>query len=234
MAGQYSIRSHVNQVHQCEHGKNMVSAEHYAMSLLYKLVPEMVAEPVAWGAYKDEPETYFFVCRFRQLSGKIPSVTDFPRLVAEFHKRVKSETGEFGFPITMYGGRNPQTFPLCKSWEECFSRGLDKVFDMEEETQGPDEEMRQLREGLMTKVMPRLLRPLETEGRTLTRTLVHGDLWDGNASVDAATGLSGHPMFFDATPLYAYNECKHTKYLSQSLSCLSSSFLRLAKVTTGR
>ncbi|AEO68575.1 uncharacterized protein THITE_2118142 [Thermothielavioides terrestris NRRL 8126] len=190
-------------VHQFEHGKNMVSAEYYAMSLLYSVVPHMVAEPLGWGAYTDEPETYFYLCRFLELSGNIPSVTDFPKLVAEFHQRGRSPTGEFGFPITTYGGRNPQTFPLCKSWEECFSRGLENIFDMEEKTHGPDEEMRQLRRGLMTKVIPRLLRPLETEGRVLTPTLVHGDLWDGNASVDKATG---RPMIFDATPLYAHNE----------------------------
>ncbi|KAK3315093.1 hypothetical protein B0H66DRAFT_642375 [Apodospora peruviana] len=52
-------------------------------------------------------------------------------------------------------------------------------------------------------VIPRLLRPLETEGRTLIRTLVHGDLWDGNASVDVSTG---RPLIFDPTPLYAHNE----------------------------
>ncbi|KAH6627298.1 Fructosamine kinase-domain-containing protein [Chaetomium sp. MPI-SDFR-AT-0129] len=190
-------------VHQFEHGKNMVSAEFYAMTLLHNAAPELVAEPLGWGQYAEEPDTYFFICRFHELSDGIPSVNEFPKLVAEFHKRGKSKTGEFGFPITMYGGRNPQTFPLSSTWEECFSQGLEKIFDMEEETHGPDEELRQLREGLMTKVIPRLLRPLETEGRTLVPTLVHGDLWDGNASVDVTTG---HPMFFDATPLYAHHE----------------------------
>lgn len=193
-------------VHQFEHGKNMVSSEFYAMKLLYSIIPEMVAEPLAWGAYSDEePDTYFFICRFRELSNDIPDVADFPALLAEFHRRSKSTTGEFGFPITMFGGRNPQAFPLTKSWEECFSKGLDKIFDMEEQTHGPDEEMQRLREGLMTKVIPRLLRPLETEGRVLVPSLVHGDLWDGNASVDVETG---HPMIFDATPLYAHNECE--------------------------
>jgi fructosamine-3-kinase len=196
----------------------MVSAEYYAMSLLYSLKPDMVVEPVAWGAYTEEPDTYFFLCRFHEFLGektpdgkkipntkKVPALKDFPKLVAAFHSRGQSSTGTFGFPITMYGGRNPQTFPQCESWEECFSKGLDKIFDMEEQTQGPDEEMRELREGLMTKVIPRLLRPLETEGRTLTPTLVHGDLWDGNVAIDEATGRT---VVFDATPLYAHNECE--------------------------
>ncbi|KAK3935809.1 hypothetical protein QBC46DRAFT_461873 [Diplogelasinospora grovesii] len=185
-------------VHQFEHGKNMASSEFEAMKTLYNVMPEMVVEPVAWGAYVEEPDTYFFVCRFYDLmlgdsnrgdtdkkSNKIPDVSVFPALVAELHKRGESKTREFGFPLTTYGGR------------------LGTVFDAEEKTQGPDEELTRLREGIMTKVIPRLLRPLETEGRTLTARLVHGDLWDGNASVDVNTG---RPVIFDPTTLYAHNE----------------------------
>jgi len=203
----------------------MVSAEYYAMSLLHSVMPALVVEPVAWGAYTEATDTYFFVCRFHEFAtefleeegdqdvknlievSKLPDLKEFPALVAEFHRRnqTKPGRGEFGFPITMYGGRNPQTFPVSKTWEECFSKGLDNIFDMEEKVQGADEEMRQLREGLMTKVIPRLLRPLETEGRTLIPTLVHGDMWQGNVAVDKATG---RPIIFDATPLYAHHECK--------------------------
>ncbi|KAK4154987.1 Fructosamine/Ketosamine-3-kinase [Chaetomidium leptoderma] len=202
---------------QYEQGRDMVSAEYHAMSLLHSVKPDMVVEPVAWGTYTEEPDTHFFLCRFHRFltekssektpkekeTNKVPDVMEFPELVADLHKRGTSKRGEFGFPITMYGGRNPQTFPVCNSWEECFSRGLDKIFDMEAKVQGADEEMHQLREGLMTKVIPRILRPLETGGRTLTPTLVHGDLWDGNVAVDEATG---RPVIFDATPLYAHNE----------------------------
>ena len=183
----------------------MVSSEYESMKLLYSVVPEMVAEPLAWGPYKEEPDTYFFVCRFRKLSDDIPSLSDFPALVAEMHKRGVSKTGEFGFPLKTFGGRNAMHFPTSRSWEDCFSRGIAGLFDSEEETQGSDDEMREPREGVMTKIIPRLLRPLETEGRTLTPQLVHGDLWDGNTSVDVKTG---NPMIFDGTPLYAHNECQ--------------------------
>jgi protein-ribulosamine 3-kinase len=175
------------------------------MKKLHGIMPEMVAEPLAWGAYTEESDTYFFVCRFCELSEDIPDVSDFPALVAEMHKRGVSETGELGHPYITYSGRNPQFFPPSKSWEECFSKGLMAEFELEEGTHGPDEEMRRLRDGIMTKVIPRLLRPLETEDRTLVPRLVHGDLWDGNASLDVSTG---HPMIFDAVPLYAHNECK--------------------------
>ena len=191
-------------MHQFEHGKNMVSSEYEAMKVLHSVIPEMVAEPLAWGTYKAEPDTYFFVCRFCELSEDIPSLSDFPALVAQLHKRGVSKTGEFGFPFTTFGGKNAMKFPTSKTWEECFSKGIAALFDSEEQAQGPEEEMTRLREGIMTKVIPRLLRPLETEGRKLTPRLVHGDLWDGNTSVDVNTGS---PVIFDGTPLYAHNEC---------------------------
>jgi len=57
---------------------------------------------------------------------------------------------------------------------------------------------------LFDKVIPRLLRPLETNGRTVKPCLVHGDLWYGNAGVNAGTNAS---LVFDACCFYAHNEC---------------------------
>jgi protein-ribulosamine 3-kinase len=183
----------------------MVSCEYRAMLELYNVIPEMVAEPLGWGSYTDIEDTHFFVCRFHELSDDIPDVSDFPALVAEMHKRGVSKTGKFGFPFITYGGKNPQFFPMSDTWEECFTKGIEWMFNVEEKTHGHDEELAELREQLVKKVIPRLLRPLETEGRKLTPRLVHGDLWDGNASVDVNTG---QPMIFDATVLYAHNECE--------------------------
>jgi protein-ribulosamine 3-kinase len=74
-----------------------------------------------------------------------------------------------------------------------------------EEVHGPDVEWRELLEVTINKVVPRLLRPLETGGRQIQPRLVHGDLYAGNVSVDVVTGA---PILFDATCLYAHNECK--------------------------
>lgn len=189
----------------------MVSSEFRAMSELYRVVPEMVAEPIAWGEYTEMEDTYFFVVRYHELTEDIPDVSDFPALVAEMHKRGPSPTGKFGFPYITYGGKNPQFFPPSDTWEECFAKGMEHMFELEEQTHGPDDELNELKKGLFDKIIPRLLRPLETDGRKLTPRLVHGDLWDGNASVDVNTG---HPMIFDATVFYAHNECES---LRQSL-----------------
>jgi protein-ribulosamine 3-kinase len=65
--------------------------------------------------------------------------------------------------------------------------------------------MVELRNAIPKKVIPRLLRPLEIDGRKLLPRLVHGDLWDGNTSVDVAMDL---PVIFDACSSYAHNECE--------------------------
>ena len=75
----------------------------------------------------------------------------------------------------------------------------------EEKSQGPDEEMQQLCDKVLTKVVPRLLRPLETGGRSIQPRLVHGDIWDGNVSTSTETDS---PVIFDATCIYGHNESK--------------------------
>ena len=83
-----------------------------------------------------------------------------------------------------------------------------KVLDKEGKTMSGkdiDTEFEELKKRVMDKVIPRLLRQLETGGRSITPCLVHGDLWDGNASVNVDTGKS---TIFDGTPLYAHNECE--------------------------
>ena len=58
---------------------------------------------------------------------------------------------------------------------------------------------------LFGKVIPRLLRPLESEGRTLTPALAHGDLWCGNTGV--VDEVTGDAMVFDPACFWAHNEC---------------------------
>jgi len=181
----------------------MVSAEMKAMSLLYSVIPEMVAKPIAWGTYEEMEDTYFFIQKYHEMSEDIPDITDFPALVAEMHRRGVSPNGKFGLDQETFGGRNPQYFPVTDTWEECFVEGMRAIFAAELKTHGPDDELEYLTKTTLEKVAPRLLRPLETERRKLVPRLVHGDLWEGNASVDVNTGA---PMIFDATPLYAHNE----------------------------
>jgi fructosamine-3-kinase len=79
------------------------------------------------------------------------------------------------------------------------------MLKLEEEARGPSEELQQLSGPFFDKVIPRLLRPLETGGRTIKPVLLHGDLWLGNVSTQAE---SENPLLFDASAFWGHNECK--------------------------
>lgn len=176
------------------------------MTALYGASPNIVPKPLAWGTYDTNPDIHFFLCQFRKMTYQSPDVNNLPMCVAKMHINGTSPTGKFGFPVTTYQGRLPQDNTECDTWEESFSKGIQRFFELEEQAQGFDEEMVELRKGIMEKVIPRLLRPMETEGRKVVPTLVHGDIWHGNTSQDDDTG---DPVIFDACSSYAHNECEY-------------------------
>ena len=183
----------------------MMHGEFHSMTALHGAAPDLVPEPLAWGTYNSDPNTHFFLCEFHNMKCGVPSIDDLPICVAKMHENGVSPTRKFGFPVTTYQGRLPQDNTECDTWEESFSRGIQRFFELEEEAQGHDKEMVELRKKIMEKVIPRLLRPMETDGRKIVPTLVHGDMWDGNTAIDEDTGK---PIIFDACCSYAHNECK--------------------------
>lgn len=110
------------------------------------------------------------------MSNELCSLDTFPKMLAELHQRGLSPNGKFGFPVITYQGRLAQDPTWCDTWEEAFSRNIHIYFEHELKAQGPDEEIARLREIIMKRVIPRLLRPMETGGRSLTPMLIHGDL----------------------------------------------------------
>jgi protein-ribulosamine 3-kinase len=85
------------------------------------------------------------------------------------------------------------------------ARSLRCALDLETIARGQDPEIDQLIPGLFGRVVPRLLRPLESDGRKVKPSLVHEDLWYANAGVEAGTDRA---LVFDACCFYAHNECK--------------------------
>ncbi|KAI0199805.1 Fructosamine kinase-domain-containing protein [Astrocystis sublimbata] len=195
--------SYFMKVHLGEAGYKLVLGEFHSMNTLWSVMPEIVAKPYGYGSYEKMDDVHFFLCSFHNLTGNIPDLGDFPARIAELHGRQVSPDGKFGFPYQSFGGRLPQFFPVTDSWEETFTSGMQFVFDSEENTQGYDEDMARLEKDIIEKVIPRLIRPLETGPQKIQPRLVHGDLWDGNCSVDVNTN---RPVIFDATCLWAHNE----------------------------
>ncbi|KAK4182678.1 Fructosamine kinase-domain-containing protein [Podospora australis] len=185
-------------------GKGMMHGEFESMTALHGAMPELAPKPLSWGTYESDPNIHFFLCEFVDMDdGQLCSLDTFPKLMAKLHRKAVSPSGKFGFHVTTYQGRLPQDPTPCDTWEECFRRNIHIMFEHELASQGYEEEFAQLREAVMSKVLPRLLRPMETGGRKVVPTLVHGDLWEGNTGTDLETGI---PKIFDACSLYAHNE----------------------------
>lgn len=65
------------------------------------------------------------------------------------------------------------------------------IMAAEKLAQGPaSEEQLRLESVFFERIIPRLIRPLETGGRQIQPRLVHSDLWDGNAAVNVEDGGS--------------------------------------------
>jgi len=186
-------------------GRKMMHGEYESMKAIHKLQPDFVPKPIAWGTYESVPNTHFFLCQFKDMTDEMPDPDQFTARLAALHQNSESPNGQFGFHITTYSGNLPQINDWETSWETYFTKSMRLAFELEFEAKGPDPEFDTLVPVLFEKVIPRLLRPLESEGRSVKPSLVHGDLWYANSGIDVDTGES---LVFDACSFYAHNECK--------------------------
>lgn len=186
-----------------ELGKNMVHSEFESMKTIHTLLPDFAPKPIAWGTYETIPDTHFFLCDYREMLDEMPDPHKFASRLAALHQNSVSPNGKFGFHINTYSGNLPQMNEWEDSWETFFAKSLRKALDLELEAKGDDPEFHILVPIIFDKVIPRLLRPLETEGRSIKPSLVHGDLWYANSGIDVE---SDEPLVFDACCFYAHNE----------------------------
>jgi protein-ribulosamine 3-kinase len=188
--------------------KQMMEGEFESQQALYDYVPSFIPKPIAWGTFKDK-NTHFFLSDFVEMTDSIPTPAKFCAKLAELHGKSmeKSSPGtKFGFQMNTTQGNILLNNEWCDTWEMFFSRAMDHMINREQVTQGPCPEIDELRKPLLEKVIPRLLRPLESNERSIRPCLVHGDLWHGNTLVSSKTG---DPYAFDSCVLWAHNECRN-------------------------
>ena len=181
----------------------MVTGEYHSMSALWKTLSKFVPKPIGYGTYRSSADIHFFLCEFLDMTDDIPEIQAFTKTLAELHTKGISPNGMYGFEVPTYKGNIPQYTKWHDTWEESYYHSLKWFMLAEEKSQGPDDEMQQLCQGVLEKVIPRLLRPLETGGRSIQPRLIHGDLWAGNASTNIESNL---PVVYDGACLYAHNE----------------------------
>jgi len=184
-----------------DRGRGIMQGEYESMKVLHTVTPDFAPKPIAWGTFKSNHDLHFFLGNFHDMDNELPEMEQFSARLAQLHRDSVSPTGKFGFHVTTYNGNIPQDVRWTDTWEECFMNGTRRDFELEMEARGPCEELKALMEPLFKKVIPRLLRPLETAGRSLKPSFVHGDLWYGNGIFWSdlsytMTDLLKHPMIY--------------------------------------
>ncbi|KAI8949376.1 Fructosamine kinase-domain-containing protein [Xylaria longipes] len=191
-----------------ETGRLMMEGEFESLKAIHSVSPDLAPQPYAWGKFKDGAslgdDTYFLLAQFREVGEQPPNPLKFTARLAEFHKKSKSPTGKFGFHITTCHAKLPQATDCWEdSWEALYKKQLAQMIRLDEEKHGEWPEFQKVCKLVLDIVIPRLLGPLQSEGRTIEPCLVHGDLWDENTATDMDTG---EPFIFDAGSFYGHNE----------------------------
>ncbi|KAK8044540.1 hypothetical protein PG993_004564 [Apiospora rasikravindrae] len=170
---------------------------------LHKYLPGNVAVPIGYGALTSGPSSSFFLTAFLDLSEEVPGPAQLAEVLKKLHGTSVSPNGKFGFHVPTFNGVVPVVNDWCDTWEEWFTRQLRSDIEWEQGIQGPDPEFDATADEFFEKVIPRLLRPLQTGGRSIEPVLVHGDFWPGNVQIDQATQRI---VLFDSCCCYGHNE----------------------------
>ncbi|KAI1314240.1 Fructosamine kinase-domain-containing protein [Xylaria venustula] len=195
-------------VQRGETGRLMMEGEFESLKAIYSVSPDFAPQPYAWGRFSEDvlssESTYFILMQFREVGEQPPNPLKFPARLAEFHKKSKSPTGKFGFHITTCHSKLPQITNCWEdSWETLYKKQLAQMIFLDKEKHGEWPEFQKLCQLTLEKVIPRLLGPLQSEGRTIEPCLIHGNLWDENTATDMDTG---EPFIFDGSSFYGHNE----------------------------
>ncbi|KAH8879231.1 hypothetical protein GQ53DRAFT_706062 [Thozetella sp. PMI_491] len=188
-------------------GLEALKGEFESTSAIYSITPDFCPKPMSYGTFQNDPNSHFYVCKFYEFTEGVPEPVSFCEKLARLHSSGTSPKGMFGFHCTTYNGNLPQDNTWCSSWEEFFSKGLRHVLNVREQRAGPSDELEAHLPLLFEKVIPRLLRPLESGGRKIRPSLVHGDLWCGNASIIDEGSEEG--IVYDPASFWAHNECTY-------------------------
>ena len=175
--------------------------------IVHSFVPSHVPAPLAWGTYKSIPNMHFYMCEYVDMTDDLPEPAKFGKALANLHKNSmgKSPNGKYGFPLTTHLAFVPNDNAWTETWTEWFTHAMKRMFQEEERAHGVDEELNRLKTAIFDKVIPRLLKSMETGGNSIQPCLCHSDIWPGNVKPDADTD---EVMMFDSCAFWGHHECK--------------------------
>ncbi|CAN9277453.1 unnamed protein product [Alternaria alternata] len=185
-------------------GRHMCEGEYESLKSIYAVSPSFVPQPYGWGQIDEGlAETYFLLAAFRDVGEQPADPVNLAAGLADMHQRSISPTGKFGFHFSTCHARIAQAVDTWEdSWCTLYGRHLGHVMKLAKPIlQWPEFDV--VCDLTLQKVVPRLLLPLQAEGRILKPCLLHGDCWDGNTAIEAKTGEA---FVFDVCSFYGHNE----------------------------
>lgn len=213
----------------------MVRGEYESSQAIRAVTPSFAPAPLGWGTVSSDPDVHFFLQDFHEMDEGGPDMEKFGLKLGEMHQKSaemhlqmkasleSSGKPKFGFHVTTHNGNLPQDNGWTDRWEDFFVQGLKRMLELEERAQGPPpDEMKNLLPALFGKVIPRLIRPMETHGRHIKPCLIHGDMWHGNTATDVETN---EPIVFDPCCFFGHNECQATPLPPILYASLITSFI---------
>lgn len=192
----------------------MARAEYESQKALSAIIPDNVVAPTAWGYFEGNATRSFYLTRFRNLQPQVPPLPNFVAILKRLHHTSTSPTGKFGFHCRTYWGPPVMSNEWTDSWEEFWGRQFRNDVAYVQKVYGRDDTLDSLTEEFIQKVVARLLRPLQTGGRSIKPSLCHGDLWDGNVQTDVDTGQT---ILFDSCAFYGHAEGRVTPRSERNL-----------------
>ncbi|KAK8108325.1 Fructosamine kinase-domain-containing protein [Apiospora kogelbergensis] len=181
----------------------MALGEYESQKELQKYLPDNVIVPIAQGQCQLDSSASFFLARFRDLDEKVAQPSQLVEVLERLHRLSTSPNGKFGFHVATFNGWAPLVNEWCDTWEEYFTRQFRSDIAWMSSIRSPDADFDVVVKEFFDKVVPRLLRPLQTGGRNIKPTLVHGDVWPGNIQIDMA---EQRVVLFDSCCCYGHNE----------------------------
>lgn len=192
-----------------------VLGEYSCMLELWKTMPSIVPRPRAHGRCHGMDASYF-VSDYVEIDHRPPEAAKLGARMAELHRVSRSPTGQFGFHVTPYDGKLPLLADWDPSWVSFFGKLLTGVYQHDVRVNGCWEDLDGAMELVLSKVIPRLLGPLEEDGRVVKPCLIHGDLWEENIGTEPRTG---DIYVFDASAYYAHHESMYAPLRRRANHC---------------
>ncbi len=146
--------------------------------------------------------TYFIVSDFVHFSPYLPSPADLCAQLAHINQ-VPATTGKFGSNVPHYQAGFSFEPGSYSSWADCFTSWITKIFDQDTAVNGQWLAYEAAFKDMICKTIPRLLLPLQANGREIIPVLVHGNLSTNHLGIRLADGM---PVLFNPCAAYAHQE----------------------------